>query len=402
MKTNDETKTTASARNASAVAGEVVESLSKAGRLFAASLNLPGLKRRQANISASAPGSAPGIESMAGVDQPAPAGTVRIHCTDYGPDRVETREVADLASFLKEPRAEWCRVRWLNVDGLHPNVVNQMRNHFKFHTLAAEDVLRVPQRPKLESYEGHLFIVARMLMLQERVLTSEQVSFFLFKDTLLTFQERVGDVWDPIRQRLQKSNSRLRTFDVSYLLYALLDAVVDHCFPILESYGELLEEMENEVADDPSPQMQRRLHGIKRELATLRRVVWPMREVMNELYREDTKEIAPEVKAYMRDVADHTVQVMDIVESCRETVSGLHDLYMSVVSNRTNEVMKVLTIMASFFIPITFVAGVYGMNFEVLPELHWKYSYLIFWLICLSIVGSLAVYFVRKGWIGGK
>ena len=358
----------------------------------------PDSKRRRA----SQPGSAPGIESMIGVDQPAPAGAAIIQCTDYGPDRVETREVPDLATFLREPRPAWCRVRWVNVDGLHPFVVNQLRGHFGFHTLAAEDVLRVPQRPKLESYDGHLFIVARMLMMRDAALMSEQVSFFLFKDTLLTFQERTGDVWDPIRQRLQKSGSRLRTYDASYLLYALLDAVVDHCFPILESYGELLEEMEHAVAENPTPPMQRRLHGIKRELATLRRVIWPMREVMNELYREDTEEISPAVKAYMRDVADHTVQVMDIVESCRETASGLHDLYMSAVSNRTNEVMKVLTIMASFFIPITFVAGVYGMNFEILPEPHWKYSYAVFWLLCLSIIGSLAVFFVRKGWIRWK
>jgi len=402
MKNSAGNKSERSLRNATKAAGEVVETLGKAGRHLAANLHLPGLKRQRAHARTAQPGSAPGIESMAGIDQPAPAGTVRITCTDYGLERVETREVEELGAFLKAERPEWCRVRWIDVHGLHPNVVNQLRHSFQFHTLAAEDVLRVPQRPKLESYDGYLFIVTRMLMLQDQALTNEQVSFFLFKDTLLTFQERPGDVWDPIRQRLQKPGSRLRTYDASYLLYALLDAVVDHCFPILESYGELLEEMEHEVMEHPTPRMQRRLHSIKRELSTLRRVIWPMREVLNELYREDTEEIAPAVKAYMRDVADHTVQVMDIVESCRETASGLHDLYMSAVSNRTNEVMKVLTIMASFFIPVTFVAGVYGMNFEEMPALHWKYGYPMFWAICLGISGALAVFFLRKGWIQWK
>jgi len=375
------------------------------GAQIGSQLRLPGLKPRAAareEACEAAPGAMPGIESMANVNEPPPAGTVRIRVTDYGPDRVETREVPDLAAFLKEPRPEGCRVRWLNVDGLHPYVVNLLRARYGFHTLAAEDVLRVPQRPKLETYEGHLFIVARMMMFAGERLHSEQVSFFLFQDTLITFQEAAGDVWDPIRQRLQKPGSRLRTLGPSYLLYALLDAVVDHCFPMLEHYGERLEALENEVLDNPTTRVQRRLHAIKRELALLRRVIWPMREVMNELHREETEEIAPEVKAYMRDVYDHAVQVMDIIESAREMAGGLNDLYMSAVSNRMNEVMKVLTIMASFFIPITFVAGVYGMNFEVLPELHWKYSYVAFWVICLSITVSLAVYFWRKGWLGGK
>lgn len=361
-----------------------------------------GARMRSTEIAASTPGSAPGIESIAGVNEAPTAGTVRIQCTDYGPDQVETREVTDLAALFAQPRAPWCRVRWLNIDGLHPHVVNQLRQEFKFHTLAAEDVLRVPQRPKLEPYDGHLFIVARMFTLAEQALTTEQVSFFLFENTLLTFQERTGDVWDPIRQRLQKTGSRLRTFDASYLLYALLEAVVDHCFPILEQYGDQLEELELEITNHPTPQVQRRLHCLKRELAALRRVIWPLREVLNALQRDETEGIPPSVKTYLRDVADHTIQVMDLVDSCREMAAGLNDLYMSAMSNRMNEVMKVLTIMASFFIPITFVAGVYGMNFDMLPELHWKYSYVVFWLICLTITASLAIFFVRKGWIGRK
>lgn len=327
---------------------------------------------------------------------------MRVQCADYGPEKIEFRDVPDLAAFLREPRPEWARIRWLNVDGLHPYVVNQLRQHLGFHTLAAEDVLNTSQRPKLEEYENHLYIVARMLMMNDSSLAQEQVSIFLFKDTVLTVQETPGDVWDPIRQRLQKPASRLRTLDTSYLLYALLDAVVDHCFPILEKYGEILETLEHEVVENPSPRVQQRLHGIKRELAMLRRVIWPLREVVNELHRDETEEISPAVKAYMRDVYDHAVQVIDIVETYREMTGGLNDLYMSSVGNRMNEIMKVLTIMASFFIPITFVAGVYGMNFDNLPELHYKYSYVIFWIICLGITGALGIYFYRKGWLGGK
>jgi magnesium transporter len=190
--------------------------------------------------------------------------------------------------------------------------------------------------------------------------------------------------------------------DITYLLYALLDAVVDHCFPILESYGELLDQLETEILENPGPRVQQKLLAIKRDLALLRRVLWPLREVVNHLQRDETEEIPREVKAFMRDVYDHAVQVMDIVETYREMAGGLNDLYMSSVGNRMNEIMKVLTIMASFFIPITFVAGVYGMNFEYIPELGWKYSYAVFWAICASVVGVLLLYFRRKGWLGGK
>jgi len=348
------------------------------------------------------PGSSPGIETIEGLDQPPAADTVLVQCADYGPDKVVAREVPDLEALLREPRPDWARVRWINVDGLHPYVVDRLRRHFKLHTLAAEDVLNTHQRPKLEQYGNHLFIVARMLMLRAGRVAHEQTSFFLFKDSVLTLQETHGDVWDPIRQRLQKAGSRLRTNDASYLLYAQLDALVDHCFPILETYGETLEALEHEILENPSPGAQQRLHAIKRELALLRRVIWPLREVVNELHRDETEEISPAVKTYMRDVYDHAVQVMDIVETYREMAGGLNDLYMSAVGNRMNEIMKVLTIMASFFIPITFIAGVYGTNFEHIPELSWPYSYAVFWTVCLGIVGGLALFFHRKGWMGGK
>jgi len=379
-----------------------MKTLGRIGQFVGEGLTLPGLHAARVRAPRSAPGTTPGIESMLQASAPPAAGEVAIEVMDFGPEKAERTEVGELSQWLASPRPGWTTVRWVNVNGLNPHVVNQLREHYHFHTLAAEDVLRVPQRPKIEMFDGHLFIVVRMLMWREERLHSEQVSLFLFPDTLLTFQETAGDVWNPIRQRIEKPGSRLRLHDASYLLYALLDAVVDHCFPILEAYGETLEELEKQVMTDPTVEVHQRIHTVKRELASLRRVVWPMREVANELQRDETEGIAKPVRTYLRDVYDHTIQVMDIVETHREMAGGLNDLYMSAVSNRMNEIMKVLTIMASFFIPITFVAGVYGMNFEVLPELHWKYSYAIFWAVCLGISGSLAVFFYRKRWIGRR
>lgn len=347
------------------------------------------------------PGASPGIESMEGIDEPPSADTVRIYWVDYGEERIEWKEgTAD--EFHASQRPEWSKSRWVNVDGLHPYVVNQLRKKYQFHTLAAEDVLRTSQRPKVEAFEHYLFTVLRMMRLEGDSLKQEQVSLFLFEKTVLTFQEIPGDVWGPIRERLNRSGSRLRTCNVSYLFYALLDAVVDHFFPILETYGNRLEVLEDEVMDDPGPAVQQAIHGVKRELAVLRRVLWPLREVANELHRTELQWISAEVRTFLRDVYDHTLQIIEIVEMHREQAAGLNDLYMSAVGNRMNEIMKVLTIMASFFIPITFVAGVYGMNFDHIPELSWHYSYFVFWGVCLSIVGGLGVYFVRRGWIGKK
>lgn len=372
------------------------------GKWLAAGLHFPSTVGRKLISADSTPGTRPGIESFDGIDQPPAPESIDLQWYDYGAEKVCFSESDDLEELCAAARPEGTAVRWINVNGLHPYVVNRLRQVYHFHTLAAEDVLRTSQRPKIEEFENHLFVVVRMLTMHDGVLRQEQVSMFLFKDTLITFQETKGDVWDPIRQRLEKNGSRFRAMGPAYLLYTLLDAVVDHSFPILETYGELLEEMELAVIDDPQPDIQRRIHRIKRELVVLRRVLWPLREVVNTLHREDTEEIPDEVKTFMRDVYDHSVQVIEIIETYREQAGGLNDLYMSAVSNRMNEIMKVLTIMASFFIPITFVAGVYGMNFEHIPELAWKYSYGAFWLVCLGISAALFVFFWRRGWIGRK
>ena len=382
-----------------AIDGAIGMAIGSVGRVLGSALHLPGM-RHPSRARRRAPGSPAGIETMPHVDTPPPPGAIAVNCIDYSPARIHHFEVSDLAAFLAQPRPEWCAVRWVNVNGLHPNAVNLFKQHFGFHTLAAEDALHVPQRPKAEHYKDHYFIVTRMLTMADGHLHSEQVSMFLFGDTLITFQEHPGDIWQPIRDRLNIDDSRVRENDASFLAYALLDAIVDHCFPILEHYGDALEDMEDIVAGHPTTELLQRLHAIKRELVMLRRVIWPTRELVDALHRDEHGGLSKIAQIYMRDVYDHSVQIIDIIETYREMASGLTELYMSAISNRMNEIMKVLTIMASLFIPVTFIAGVYGMNFEHIPELKWRYAYFGFWTVCAVITGGLLLYFRRKGWIG--
>jgi len=379
--------------------GLAVGTVGGVGKLVGNTLRLPGVRRGEARQHRPVAGSKPGIESHPDIDTPPPTGTVKVRCIDYAKDKVESYIVEDLAEFLNKPRSDWVKVRWLNLDVLHPWVVNQIRKAYKYHTLAAEDVMNVPQRPKVEAYDHELFIVTRMLSLASGAVAAEQVSMFYRPDTLVTFQETHGDIWEPIRQRINNPKSRLRANDAGYLLYALLDAIVDHCFPILEHFGDVLEEMEHIVVGDPKPAVLRDLHAVKRQLVLLRRVMWPMREMVSELQGEDYESIDKMTRTYLRDVHDHVMQVIDIIETYREMSGGLTDLYMSAVSNKMNEIMKVLTIMASLFIPITFIAGVYGMNFEHMPELGWKYGYYAVWGTFAAVTVGLLWYFKRRGWI---
>lgn len=381
--------------------GTVGRSVGSVGRLVGSALHLPGLSTHANHKTHYRPGAVPGIENAPDVKTPPPPDTVYIQCIDYSPDRVEITEVKEFESFLTQERPEWVAVRWINIDGLHPYVIHRASRAVGMHTLAAEDVLHVPQRPRVEPYDGDLFIIARMMRLIDDKLTSEQISLFMRRGLVVTFQETHGDVWQPIRERIHNQGSRLRTNDQSYLVYALLDAIVDHCFPILERYGDLLEELEAEVLGRPDAEVLSRIHGIKRELSVLRRVMWPMREVISVMRETELGIISDISRTYLRDVYEHTVQIVEIIETFREVAGGLTDLHMSAVSNRMNETMKVLTIMASLFIPITFLAGVYGMNFEYIPELGWRYGYPAFLCACLGIVGGLLWYFRRKGWLGG-
>ena len=351
------------------------------------------------SLAAEVPGSAPGIDRHPGVETPPAAGEVRLTLTRYGAEAQEVQEGAEVEDLLARVEAARGDRLWINVEGLHPHVVMRLGKRFGMHTLAGEDVLKTHQRPKVEVFPDHLFVVVRMLRLVEGRLVGEQVSFFLFGEVLITFQEARGDVWDPVRTRLASPGSRLRQRDVSYLLYALLDAIVDHLFPILEDYGDHLEKIEDRIMERADRSVQKAIFSVKRELLLLRRLVWPLREVIETLRHDTATGLSAETRTFLRDVHDHCVQLMDLIETFREALSAMNELYLSLMSTRTSEVMRVLTIITCVFAPPTFLAGVYGMNFEVLPELHWPQGYLFFWLVCLFMTSALFLYLHRRGWL---
>ncbi len=361
---------------------------------------VPRLRKR------SKPGAVAGIELSDLARMPAAQELVSVTCIDYGPHQAHVENVTDLVTFLGAHRPEWATVRWINIDGVGDmSVVRGFAEKYRLHPLAVEDVLHVTHRPKVEAYEddgtqqARLFIIARMLELADGHLRSEQISIFLGHNTVLTFQESPGDVWDGIRQRIQTSGSRLRANDASFLVHSLLDAIVDACFPILEFYGDRLEDVEGEVLANPTPEAIRNIHSLKRELLLLRRAVWPMREVISALQRESHPCMSDATRTYMRDVYDHTVQIIDIVETYREMATGLTETYMSAMSQRLNEVMKVLTIIGTIFIPLTFFAGVYGMNFKYFPEIEWEWGYGFFWAVCVVTAVTMVLWFRRRQWL---
>jgi len=352
------------------------------------------------------PGAAAGIELHELPVAPRAAVAAQIACIDYSPEHHEVEQVSDLAAFIGRHRPEWSIVRWIDVGGLSDlGVVRALAEKYHLHPLAIEDVLHIPQRPKVQAYDeageyqARLCVILRMLELREGQLVTEQVSLFVGHRTVLTFQETPGDIWDPIRQRLRVPGTRLRLADASFLAYSLIDAIVDQAFPILEHFGDRLELLEDAVLQRPTPEAIQEIHRLKRELLILRRAMWPTREVVQKLQRDPHECFSDVTRTYIRDVYDHTVQAIDIVETYREVATGLTETYMTSMSNRMNEIMKVLTIIGTIFIPLTFLAGVYGMNFQHLPELGWRWGYLTFWLICLVTAGGMVRWFRRRGWL---
>jgi len=352
------------------------------------------------------PGTVPGIEPKDLDQLPTISGGIRITCIDYSPEQSASIEVRHMASFINEHRPPWSAVRWINVDGLTDmGVIKALAEKYRLHPLAVEDLLHIPQRPKVDPYKGddefqaRLLIIARMIELKEGHLQSEQISIFLGHKTVLTFQETAGDIWGPIRARLQSPGSTLRQSDPSFLVYSLIDAIVDHCFPLLEHFGDRLEAIEDQVLMSPSRELQQEIHRTKRELLLLRRALWPMRELVSRLQREPHECFSDNARTYMRDVYDHIVQIIDILETYREVATGLTEAYMTAMSNRMSEIMKVLTIMGTIFIPLTFLAGVYGMNFRHFPELDWRWGYGLFWVICGVTATTMVFWFRRRGWL---
>lgn len=343
-----------------------------------------------------APGSPPGIEAYLDAVPVKESGFTVI---DYGPGVHEKRRFTSIEEVLACARPAGGTVRWINVDGLDAAVVDRLRQEMQLHTLAAEDILNTRQRPKLDLYEDHLFLVARQFWSREGGHREEQVSILCGTGFLITLQEEEGDIFEPVRQRLQRETSRFRRFGSEYLLYALLDSIVDHVFPLTEAIAQRMEAVEEAIASEPEPGIQATIFSMRREISLLRRAVWPLREIVDGILRDESSRLPEELRPFFRDVLDHAVQAVEVMEVQREALASLADFYQSSLGNRMNEVMKVLTLMASFFIPVTFLAGIYGMNFEVMPELQWRYGYAAFWLICILMISSLWFYFRKKGWL---
>ncbi|HEX7182208.1 MAG TPA: magnesium/cobalt transporter CorA [Thermoanaerobaculia bacterium] len=348
-----------------------------------------------------APGTAPG--TLRAPEKPR-TDRVRLTVIDYDPDHVEEKEVRnveELAPYCNTPT-----VTWVNVEGLHDIAMLEALGHmFGLHPLTLEDVVNCGQRPKLEDYGNYHFLVMRSLRMVDDELETEQISFVLAENFVITFQEIPGDSFEAVRGRIRSGGrGRIRKMGPDYLAYALIDALVDEFFPVLEKYGERLELLEDEVIEKATPQTLGEVHQIKRELLTMRRAAWPEREVINALQREEAHLVQPETRVFLRDCYDHTVQVIDMIETYRDLSAGLLEVYLSSASNRLNEVMKVLTIISTIFIPLNFIAGIYGMNFNPeasplnMPELNWYWGYPAILAVMLSVAVGLVFYFRRRGW----
>ena len=325
---------------------------------------------------------------------------VRITALNYDETRFEEKELASVEECL--PYRDAPGVTWINVDGLHETALLEgLGAHFGLHPLTLEDIVSVQQRPKLDDYQNYIYIVLHTLGYDsaQGQVREEQMSLVLGPRLVLSFQETEAAVFHPVRERLRKGAGRMRKSGADYLAYALLDAVVDGYYETLEWVSQRIEVLEEGLVDYPSPDLLRSIHHLKREMILLRKAVWPLREVISSLERAESPLIRPGTRIFLKDVYDHTVQVIDAVESFRDMLSGLQDLYMSAISNRMNEVMKVLTVIATIFVPLTFFAGVYGMNFQHLPELKWKWGYLGFWTLTVGIVVFMLAYFRRKKWL---
>ena len=294
-------------------------------------------------------------------------------------------------------------VTWINVDGLHETeAVGRLGECFGLHPLVVEDILNTEQRPKLEDYGEYIFCVLKSLYHVDEESGEpdiEQISLVLGPDYVLSFQEREGDEFDPVRERIRGDKGRVRKMGADYLLYALIDLIVDQYFAVLERFGDTIESLEEELIADPTTETLQVIHHLKREMAFLRRSMWPLREVISGLERSESSLVHESTGLYLRDVYDHTIQVIDAVETFRDMLSGMLDIYLSSVSNRMNEVMKVLTIIATVFIPLTFIAGLYGMNFRYMPELEWPWGYPLVWIVMIAIAVLMVIYFRKKRWL---
>ncbi|MCQ4923414.1 magnesium/cobalt transporter CorA [Tissierella carlieri] len=322
---------------------------------------------------------------------------IKITYTKYNNLELERKEINDLSKFINDTDD---KVKWLDIIGIHDtNLVNKICQSLKVHPLVIEDILNTSQNPKMEDYDDYIFLVTKLMYFnEEEELETEQISFILFKDKLISFQELETELFDGILCRL-KEGTNIRKNGADDLLYGLLDAIVDNYFLIVEDIGEKIDTIEDELLLNPKKEILQKIYILKRDLIYIRNSLWPMRNVISSLSKNDYDLIDGKTIYYLRDVYDHVIQMIDIIETYRDICSGMLDTYLSSIGNKTNEVMKVLTIFSTIFIPLTFLAGVYGMNFRYLPELNWKYGYFSFWIISIIIIILMLRFFRKKDWL---
>ncbi|MBU3966694.1 MAG: magnesium/cobalt transporter CorA [Euryarchaeota archaeon] len=325
---------------------------------------------------------------------------VKINILEYDENQFEEKEVKTIEECF--PFKDKPTITWINIDGLHKvDIIEKIGKNFDFHPLLLEDILNTEQRPKIEDFETHIYMVLKMLYYDNitNEINSEQVSIIFGQNFVISFQEKEGDVFNPIRERIRIGKGRIRKMEADYLAYSLIDAIVDNYFLILEKLGESIEDVEETMIAKPTPETLHAIHRLKRKMISLRKSVWPLREAVSALERSDSSLIQEPTRIYLKDVYDHTIQVIDTVETFRDVLSGMLDVYLSSISNKMNEIMKVLTIIATIFIPLTFIAGVYGMNFENMPELKWDWGYRVVWFVMLIMGISMLAYFRKKKWL---
>lgn len=357
-------------------------------------LIIPSFMRRQTSLKK--PGSAPGTVLFTGEQK---MEDIELNLVDFDSEQLgeyRLEQISDSKKYLDSPTKTW-----INVFGLHElEKLKEIWGYFNLHPLVQEDIVNTSQRPKIEEYPDHTFFVLRMINYLEETgdLNVEQVSVVLGKNYVLSFQEDDFPIFDPVMHRLRNGAPRLRSHGPDYLAYALIDTIVDHYFRVLEALGEEIELLEDRILEDFDDEIPGQIHALRRKVVFFRKAIWPMRDGLNNLLRDESPFIREEHKIYYRDVYDHLVQIIDGLENYRDTIIGMLDMYMSQVSNKMNEVMKVLTIIATIFIPLTFIAGIYGMNFQYMPELQWKWSYPLVWALMILVTGGMVVYFRKKDW----
>ena len=342
------------------------------------------------------PGLAPGVIVHIGEKKVETAQLSLISYNEGNYTRNQIDSVGDLADL--DPNS----IHWINLYGLHDTKkLTDLGDMFNLHPLVLEDICNTDHQPKHETFDDYLFVIMKMISYDKRAgaINVEQMSFILKNNYIISFQERVGDVFEPVRDRIKAGKGRLRKRNADYLLYALIDILVDHYFVVLEKAGDQLEMLEDKVIDSPEQSIISEIHRLKNELLFMRKSVWPVRELVSALTREENPLIEEKTIPFLRDIYDHVIQVIDTIETYRDMVAGLLDVYLSSISNKMNEVMKVLTIIATIFIPLTFIAGVYGMNFENMPELKWPWGYPVVWIIMLVLGIIMVIYFKRKKWL---